>query len=100
MSSGPDSHRKAESPHLESDGYDPARARNIRRRPVQVAEPACLWWLVHSPTMQLLRDKRVRHLPVLEGKKVIGIVSIGDLVKSIISDQKFIIEQFEHYIQR
>jgi CBS domain-containing protein len=45
-------------------------------------------------------DKRVRHLPVLEGKKVIGIVSIGDLVKSIISDQKFIIEQFEHYIQR
>jgi CBS domain-containing protein len=50
--------------------------------------------------MALMSDKRVRHLPVLEGKKVIGIVSIGDLVKSIISDQKFIIEQFEHYIQR
>jgi CBS domain-containing protein len=47
-----------------------------------------------------MSDKRVRHLPVLEGKKVIGIVSIGDLVKSIIGDQKFIIEQFEHYIQR
>ena len=43
-------------------------------------------------------DKRVRHLPVLEAKKVIGIVSIGDLVKSIIGDQKFIIEQLEHYI--
>jgi CBS domain-containing protein len=50
--------------------------------------------------MALMSDKRVRHLPVLEGKKVIGIVSIGDLVKSIISDQKFIIEQFEHYIHR
>jgi CBS domain-containing protein len=48
--------------------------------------------------MALMSDKRVRHLPVLEGKKVIGIVSIGDLVKSIISDQKLIIEQFEHYI--
>jgi CBS domain-containing protein len=50
--------------------------------------------------MALMSDKRVRHLPVLEGKKVIGIISIGDLVKSIISDQKFIIEQFEHYIHR
>ena len=48
--------------------------------------------------MALMSDKRVRHLPVLEGNKVIGIVSIGDLVKSIISDQKFIIEQLEHYI--
>ena len=48
--------------------------------------------------MALMSDKRVRHLPVLEGKKVIGIVSIGDLVKSIISDQKFIIAQLEHYI--
>lgn len=48
--------------------------------------------------MALMSDKRVRHLPVLEGKKVVGIVSIGDLVKSIIGDQKFIIEQLEHYI--
>jgi CBS domain-containing protein len=48
--------------------------------------------------MALMSDKRVRHLPVLEEKKVVGILSIGDLVKSIIGDQKFIIEQLEHYI--
>lgn len=48
--------------------------------------------------MALMTNKRVRHLPVLHGKKVIGIISIGDLVKSIIGDQKFIIEQLEHYI--
>jgi len=48
--------------------------------------------------MALMSDKRVRHLPVLEGKKPIGIISIGDLVKSIIGDQKFMIDQLEHYI--
>ena len=48
--------------------------------------------------MALMSEKRVRHLPVLEEKKVIGIVSIGDLVKSIITDQQFIIEQLVHHI--
>ncbi len=48
--------------------------------------------------MALMSDKRVRHLPVLDGKKPIGIISIGDLVKSIIGDQKFMIDQLEHYI--
>jgi len=48
--------------------------------------------------MALMSDKRVRHLPVLEGEKPIGIISIGDLVKSIIGDQKFMIDQLEHYI--
>jgi CBS domain-containing protein len=49
--------------------------------------------------MALMTDKRVRHLPVLEGKKVIGIVSIGDLLKAIISKQKFVIDELEHYIR-
>ena len=49
--------------------------------------------------MALMTERRVRHLPVLEGKELIGIISIGDLVKSIIGDQKFIIDQLEHYIQ-
>ena len=48
--------------------------------------------------MAIMTEKAVRHLPVLDKKRLIGIVSIGDLVKSIISDQKFTIEQLEHYI--
>lgn len=49
--------------------------------------------------MALMTDKAIRHLPVLEDNRMIGIVSIGDLVKSIIQEQKFIIDQLEHYIQ-
>jgi CBS domain-containing protein len=48
--------------------------------------------------MAIMTEKRVRHLPVVQGDKPIGIVSIGDLVKSIISDQKFIIDQLEHFV--
>ena len=48
--------------------------------------------------MAVMTDKAVRHLPVLDKKQLIGIISIGDLVKSIISDQKFVIKQLEHYI--
>lgn len=48
--------------------------------------------------MALMTEKRVRHLPVIDGGKLVGIISIGDLVKSIISDQRFVIDQLEHYI--
>jgi CBS domain-containing protein len=48
--------------------------------------------------MALLTGRRIRHLPVIEDERVIGMISIGDLVKSIISEQQFIIEQLEHYI--
>lgn len=50
--------------------------------------------------MALMTEKRFRHLPVLDAGRVIGIVSIGDLVKEIIENQKFIIAQLEHYISR
>ena len=48
--------------------------------------------------MALMTDQRVRHLPVVEGGKITGIVSIGDLVKSVIDEQKFVIDQLNHYI--
>ncbi len=48
--------------------------------------------------MVLMTEKRVRHLPVMDGEQLVGLVSIGDLVKSIIAEQRFIIEQLEHYI--
>ncbi|MGD8643081.1 MAG: CBS domain-containing protein [Chromatiales bacterium] len=48
--------------------------------------------------MALMTDKRVRHLPVVDGDRLCGLVSIGDLVKAIIIEQQFIIEQLEHYI--
>ena len=48
--------------------------------------------------MALMTENRVRHLPVMMDGKLIGLISIGDLVKHIISEQKFVIEQLEHYI--
>ena len=68
--------------------------RDIMERRVAIARPE------HTveQCMTFMSEKRVRHLPVLEGEKPIGIISIGDLVKSIIGDQKFTIDQLEHYI--
>jgi len=48
--------------------------------------------------LAMMTDKRVRHLPVLEHKTVVGLVSIGDLVKATIADQQFTIEQLQAYI--
>ncbi len=48
--------------------------------------------------MSLMTEKRVRHLPVLTEKKVVGIISIGDVVRAMITDQQRTIEQLEQYI--
>ena len=48
--------------------------------------------------MIVMTERRIRHLPVLKDDELVGMISIGDLVKSIIAEQKFIIEQLEHYI--
>ncbi len=49
--------------------------------------------------MTLMTDRRVRHLPVIEGARLIGIISIGDLVQSIIGEQRSIIDHLEQYIR-
>jgi CBS domain-containing protein len=60
--------------------------------------------LVVSPTtaidecMALMTDKRTRHLPVVEDDELVGIVSIGDIVKGLIDEREFVIEQLERYI--
>jgi CBS domain-containing protein len=48
--------------------------------------------------MALMTDKRIRHLPVLDEGQLLGIVSIGDIVKAVISEKQFLIEQLETYI--
>lgn len=70
------------------------KVREIMARTVVCARPE------HTVDrcMDLMTRHRVRHLPVLDKGRVIGIISIGDLVKSIIQDQNFIIAELENYI--
>ena len=69
-----------------------------------------IWQIMSSPVvtvtpdqtvqdcMKLMTERRVRHLPVVEGGQVVGMVSIGDLVKAVIEEQQQTIEQLESYI--
>ena len=49
--------------------------------------------------MALMTEKRIRHLPVLEGREVMGMLSIGDLVRATIEEQEQVINHLVHYIQ-
>ena len=53
----------------------------------------------HGACMALMTKKRVRHLPVVEFDRTVGVISIGDIVKEMMSEQKFIIDQLEQYIR-
>ncbi len=50
--------------------------------------------------MEMMSDKRIRHLPVVEDDKLVGMISIGDVVRFIIEEQKSIIEHLEQYISQ
>ena len=75
------------------------RSPDIPVREIMTSEVICV-----SPEqkpeacMALMTEKHIRHLPVLEEGRLVGIVSIGDVVKAIIHDQQFTIEQLHHYI--
>ena len=68
--------------------------RDIMSSPVMFVPPQ----RTSDECMALMTDNRLRHLPVMDGGQLVGLVSIGDLVKDIISTQQFVIEQLEHYI--
>ena len=68
--------------------------RDVMTRAVLFVQPS----QTSEECMELMTRKRLRHLPVVDDGKLLGLISIGDLVKSIISQQQFVIEQLEHYI--
>lgn len=73
---------------------DQTRVRDVMTDAVLFVEPS----QTTDACMQLMTSKRLRHLPVMEGGQLVGLISIGDLVKHIISEQQFTIAQLEHYI--
>lgn len=69
--------------------------RDIMSSPVMYVRPDN----TNEDCMALMTENRLRHLPIIDKGELIGLISIGDLVKDIISEQQFIIEQLEHYIR-
>ena len=74
-------------------------SRETRVAEIMTPDPMCV-----SPTdtvtncMQVMTDNRFRHLPVLEDGQLIGVISIGDVVRAVIEEQEFLINQLESYI--
>ncbi len=81
---------------VELEGKTPSntRVREIMTRDILSISPNN----TIDECMALMTEKRIRHLPVYENDRVTGVISIGDIVKSVISEKEFIIEQLESYI--
>jgi len=77
-------------------------SRSSKETPVREIMTSAVMYVRPGQTteecMVLMTENRLRHLPVVDGNSLLGLVSIGDLVKSIISEQKFTIEQLQNYI--
>ena len=65
----------------------------MTRNPIVVSSETSI-----EDCMKIMSDKKIRHLPVMEAEKLVGLISVGDVVKFIIEEQKFIIENLEQYI--
>ncbi|ODS31998.1 MAG: CBS domain protein [Candidatus Scalindua rubra] len=78
------------------------KGKSSKNTPVSEIMTAKVCYVHLSNTMEecmaLMTDKRARHLPVIEGGRLIGIVSIGDVVKQIVDEKEFTIKQLENYI--
>ena len=77
-------------------------SRSSKQTPVREIMTSAVMYVRADQTteecMVLMTENRLRHLPVIDGGRLLGIISIGDLVKDIIAEQRFTIEQLEHYI--
>jgi CBS domain-containing protein len=77
-------------------------SRSSKQTPVREIMTSAVMYVRPDQTseecMVLMTENRLRHLPVMDGGRLLGIISIGDLVKDIIAEQRFTIEQLENYI--
>jgi CBS domain-containing protein len=78
------------------------KGKTSRETPVREIMTERVVWVRPDQTieecMALMTNKRIRHLPVMEEGRLLGVISIGDVVKDIISEQEFMIAQLENYI--
>lgn len=84
----------ARKPILQQRSAADTPVREIMSAPVLAVAPR----RTTDECMALMTENRLRHLPVLDDARLVGMVSIGDLVEHVVTDQRFVIEQLEHYI--